>query len=159
MAKLVVDPQLLNRMWEKLKDKPLGKRIFSRAVGTAAPYTGSIGALVDELRPGYARVHLRDRKRVRNHLNSVHAVALINLGEVTTGLAMMSLVPKGGRGIVTSLSMEYKKKSRGTITCEATATLPEGEGQVDAEVVGTLRDAAGDVVAIARAQWRLDLPG
>jgi hypothetical protein len=55
--------------------------------------------------------------------------------------------------------MEYKKKSRGTITCESQATLPERKGQVDAEVVGTLRDAAGDVVAIARAQWRLDLPG
>jgi acyl-coenzyme A thioesterase PaaI-like protein len=159
MAKRVADPQQLNRMWEMLKNKPLGKRIFSRAVGTAAPYTGSIGALVDEFRPGYARVHLRDRKRVRNHLSSIHAVALINLGEVTTGLAMMSLVPKGGRGIVTGLSMEYRKKSRGTITCESTATLPEGHGQVDAEVVGTLRDAAGDVVAIARAQWRLDLPG
>ena len=158
MPTIPTDPAYLLTLWERLKDKPLGKKIFSRGVGMMAPYTGSIRAEVVDFGPGYARVQMRDRKRLRNHLRSVHAVALMNLGEVTTGLAMMSLVPSGGRGIVTSLNMEYRKKSRGTITCECEATMPPGSGKVDAVVEGILRDASGDTVAIARAHWRLDIP-
>ena len=152
------DPQMLLTLWERLRDKPLGKKIFSRAVGMMAPYTGSIRAEVVAFERGHSRVQMRDRKRLRNHLRSVHAVALMNLGEVTTGLAAMSLVPTGGRGIVTDLAMEYRKKSRGTITCECHAALPPGTGKIDAVVEGILRDESGDTVAIARAQWRLDIP-
>lgn len=152
------DPQDLLRLWEQLRGKPFGKRIFSRIVGKMAPYTGTIRAEVLEFSPGYARVQMRDRRRLRNHLRSVHAVALINLGEVTTGIATMSLVPSGGRGIVTGLSMEYRKKSRGTITCECHSSLPPGSGSLDAIVEGILRDASGDTVAIARAEWRLAIP-
>jgi len=159
MFKSLSDPQHLLKFWDQLKDKPLGKKIFSRGVGMMAPYTGSIRAEVIEFHRGHTRVQMRDRKRLRNHLRSVHAVALMNLGEVTTGLAAMSLVPTGGRGIVTDLTMEYRKKSRGTITCECHAALPPGSGKVDAVVEGILRDESGDTVAIARAQWRLDIPG
>lgn len=152
------NPQRLVDVWDRLARLPFGRRIFSRMVGMAAPYTGTVGARFIEVRPGYARAELRDRRRVRNHLRSVHAVALLNLGEATTGVAMMSQVPAGGRGIVTGLAMEYRKKSRGTITCEAQAPRIPGVGRHDLQVEGILRDASGDTVAIARATWRLDIP-
>jgi acyl-coenzyme A thioesterase PaaI-like protein len=156
--KLSLDPTSLLSTWNKFTQRPLGKRIVSRMIGMMAPYTGTIGAQVVDLAEGYARAQIRDRWGLRNHLKSLHAVALMNLGELTTGMAMMSAVPKGGRGIVRELQMQYVKKARGTITAEARAAVPSTPGTHDVWVEGELKNAAGETVAVARALWRLDIP-
>jgi acyl-coenzyme A thioesterase PaaI-like protein len=122
-------------------------------IGFMIPYSGSIAPRVVELRPGYARVQMRDHRAVRNHLHSVHAIALMNLGELTTGLAMSLAMPDGARGIVTGLSMEYLKKARGLLTAEC--TVPEFDATVSTqhEFRANIVDEKGDVVARAIAHW------
>jgi acyl-coenzyme A thioesterase PaaI-like protein len=139
--------------WERLSALPMGKWLFSQGIGRMAPYSGTVGALVDELRPGYARVLLRDRKKVRNHLNSVHAIALMNLGELATGLALMSAMPDDARGILAGLSMDYHKKARGLLTAECSCEVPESSERKEYEIVGEIKDESGELVATARARW------
>ena len=143
------------RWWERLSKLPGGKTIFSIVIGQTAPYTGSIGARVEELRPGYARWTLRDRHALRNHLNSIHAVALVNLAEVTSGTAMLMSLPAGTRGIVTSLTTTYMKKARGRLTAECRCDLPEVVSETSFDVHAEIRDEAGDVVARATVTWLL----
>jgi acyl-coenzyme A thioesterase PaaI-like protein len=156
MSKALAAPTaVLARWWERLRPLPGGKTLFSIFLGRLAPYTGSMGARVVELRPGYSRWQLRDRRRVRNHLNSIHAVALANLAEVASGTAMLMTIPPGVRGIVTALSIEYVKKARGTLVAECSCEVPPVTEERDQLVEAIVRDASNDVVARASIRWRL----
>jgi acyl-coenzyme A thioesterase PaaI-like protein len=142
--------------WRRFSDVPGGSWLFSRLVGRMAPYTGSIGARVVALEPGRAVVTLRDRRRVRNHLRSVHAIALANLGELASGLAATAAMPAGVRGIPTTIHVDYVKKARGTLTATGLAALPPVSGPTTANVGADIVDADGDVVASVRVTWTLE---
>ncbi len=141
--------------WDRLSNLPGGRRIFSKFLGQAAPYTGTIDAKVVELRPGYAKVEMRDRRAVRNHLKSVHAIALMNLAEVASGVAVVYGLPDDARGILSGLSIDYIKKGRGTLTAECSFEPVTDAERREFIVEPVIRDASGEVVAKARAKWLL----
>jgi acyl-coenzyme A thioesterase PaaI-like protein len=140
---------LIRDAWNVLSRFPGGRRIFSRLAGRMAPYTGTIHATVVELRPGYAEVQMADRRGVRNHLESVHAVALVNLAELAGNIALFYSLPDGMRFIVSGLSIDYVKKARGTITATSECPIPAPGLRAEYKVPVILRDASGAEVARA----------
>ena len=148
-----LDAEALLQVWRRAQRLPGGSALFSKLVARAAPYTATIDARILELERGYARLELRDRRAVRNHLNSIHAIALANLAEETTGLGMLSTLPPEARGIVTSLHMEYLKKARGTLVSECRAPAIDPSTRNSYEVVSEIRDETGDIVARGTAGW------
>jgi acyl-coenzyme A thioesterase PaaI-like protein len=149
----LASPETLRRAWNVLRHAPGGGVLLGQILGNLTPYTGTIRPEILELEPGFARVRMRDRRRVRNHLDSVHAIALMNLGEVATGVAVMSALSEGMRSIITHLEMDYLKKARGPITAECRVDLPTHNERMELDVTADLRDEAGEVVARARACW------
>jgi acyl-coenzyme A thioesterase PaaI-like protein len=124
------------------------------------PYTGTLGARIEELEPGRVRLRVPDRRRVRNHLDSIHAVALTNAGELASGLALVTALPPGVRGIVTHLETEFHHKARGELSASSRVPPPDGDpgpqGWYGERRVETLvRDEEGRTVATFSATWRL----
>lgn len=132
--------------------------MFSRLIGWFVPYAGTLGANVVEMTDGRAVVSMPDRRAVRNHLHSIHALALANLGELTANLALLTLCPPGGRFIVTRLEVDYLKKARGELlcSCDVPSDLPWATVERTA-ATASLVDSQGETVTRVTVYWKLDV--
>ena len=135
--------------WRRLQAKPFGKAIFSRAVCFKAPYFSSISPRFLELAPGIARVAMKKRRAVQNHIGTVHAIAMCNLAELAAGTVTEISIPETMRRLPKGMTVEYLKKAETDV--EATATLPSVEDGAarDVPVTVELKDAAGELVCRA----------
>lgn len=134
--------------YRRLSRLPFGRALFSRAVGFVAPYFSTIGPEVVDYGPGYAEIAMRDRRRVHNHIGTIHAIAMCNLAELCGGIAIDSALPKSLRWIPQGMTVKYVKKAKGRIVGRCRIP-PEAvrEGSVIARV--DVVDGAGDIVFYA----------
>ena len=145
-------------LWRRLAPLPGGKWLFGRLLSRMVPYSGAVGARVVSLEPGRVRIELSDHRRVRNHLGSIHAVALVTLGELASGLATLTAVRPGVRGIVVGMTVEYIKKARGRLVAESHSEPPPVTETIEHVAVATIRDLRREEVARLAVRWRLSPP-
>ena len=136
-------------MWNKLRNMPLGKWLFSKVICWKAPYFSTIAPRFEELRPGYAKVSMKKRRAVQNHIGTVHAIAACNLAELGAGTMMEASLPASMRWLPKGMTVQYLKKCETALTAEATATdLAEGPAR-DVTVNVDLKDTHGNIVVHA----------
>ena len=80
-----------------------------------APYFASIAPRIEVLEPGRCEARIAHRRRVTNHLGTVHAIALCNLAELCAGLMTDVSIPADMRWIPKGMTVEYLKKAVGTM--------------------------------------------
>ncbi|AKC86142.1 hotdog fold domain-containing protein [Pseudoxanthomonas suwonensis] len=143
-------------LYRKLQRWPGGDRLFSRAVCFKAPYFASIAPRIVRLEPGRCEATIRHRRRVSNHLGTVHAIALCNLAELVAGVMTDASLPASMRWIPRGMTVEYLKKATGPMHAVATPDVPlvESAEGYDLPVGVVVRDRSGDTVFRARiAMW------
>jgi acyl-coenzyme A thioesterase PaaI-like protein len=114
-----------------------------------------MGAQVLELKEGRAVLQLKECRKLRNHLNSMHAVALMNLAELTSGLAVTSRVPPTHRGIVKAFKIDFEKKARGKLTAKSEYLTPIPQQATDLDVHVEIFNELGERVCKATTLWRI----
>jgi acyl-coenzyme A thioesterase PaaI-like protein len=133
---------------------PAGRWLFSRAICFKAPYFASIAPRVDALGTGHCTVSFAHRRRVSNHLGTVHAIALCNAAELAAGLATEAGLPRSMRWIPRGMQVQYLRKATGRMTATARAgTLQHTDAQ-EMPVEVDVTDAEGATVFRATvAMW------
>ena len=99
-------------MYNKASKLPAGKWIFSKALCVVAPYFGSIKPMFDELRPNYCQISIKKRRKVQNHIGTVHAIAMCNMAELAGGTMTDISIPKGARWIPAGMTVQYLKMAK-----------------------------------------------
>jgi acyl-coenzyme A thioesterase PaaI-like protein len=143
-------------MYRRMSRWPAGRWLFSRAVCFRAPYFATIAPQFIALEPGRCEVEIRDRRRVHNHLGTVHAIALCNLAELSAGVMTEASLPSAMRWIPKGMTVEYLKKARGTMHAIATPDIAivDSSAGYELPVTVSVRDPQGDEVFRARiAMW------
>jgi acyl-coenzyme A thioesterase PaaI-like protein len=143
-------------LYRRFTHWPCGEWLFSRAVCWRAPYFATIAPRITQLEPGRCEATLRHRRKVTNHIGTVHAIALCNLAELSGGLVTDASIPASMRWIPKGMQVEYLKKAIGRMRAVATpdlASMANTEGY-ELPVTVTITDAVGDAVFRARiAMW------
>lgn len=119
------------KTYNKVIKYPFGKQLFSYRVARTAPYFTTIKPSIEEIKPAFSRISMRNRKAIHNHLGTIHAIALCNICELAMGMSVESCVPSNRRWIPMGMQVNYLKKA----TTDLTATCNmENANWADTEV-------------------------
>ena len=131
------------KLWQKITAKPGGKWLFSQVIARKAPYFKTINPSIDIIEPCHSVVTLEHKKKVQNHIGTVHAIALCNLAEIAMGMVAEATVPGHMRWLPKEMTVKYLKKASGKMTATATAKEPKWEGKFDWPVDVSVTDPDG----------------
>jgi acyl-coenzyme A thioesterase PaaI-like protein len=87
------------------------------------------------------------RRRIQNHIGTVHAIAMCNAAELAAGLATDVTIPGSMRWIPKGMSVRYLKKALGVLTATARVDPVADDAsarELHANVV--VRDASDEIV-------------
>ena len=111
-------PSVLS-LWNTMNRLPRGDRLFSIAFARKAPYFATIRPRFTDIRPNRAELLIPKRRRVHNHLGTVHAIALCNGLEAAMGALAEATIPADKRWIPKGMTVAYTAKATSDITCIA----------------------------------------
>ena len=137
--------------YQRISRWPAGRWLFSRLVCWKAPYFASIVPRIESLEPGRGIASIAHRRKVSNHIGTVHAIALCNLAEFVGGLTCEVSIPHGMRWIPKGMDVKYLKKAVGRMRATAVPAFPAhvaDEGYALPFDV-TIQDPQGDAVLTA----------
>ncbi len=137
------------KLLRTLSSKPGGLWLFSKLVCFKAPYFASIKPVFTELEAGSASARIRKRRRVTNHLGTVHAIAMANLCEFVAGTLMEVSISRQMRWIPKGMTIEYLAKAETGISAHCELENYDWQEKQDVVVEVIVTDDQGKVVSKA----------
>ena len=131
------DHNRLARVVHKFDSLPVGLRrsLITWVFGGTVHFVRTAGLKFEELGEDRAVLMVRNKRRVQNHIGTVHAAAVALLGETATGAVFGMSVPDDKIPLLKSMQINYLKRSQGALRAEATLS-PELRARIGAEGKG-----------------------
>lgn len=133
------------KFWNKLNGSAIGRWLFAKIICFKAPYFGSISPRISVLQANRCEGYFNHKRKVQNHIGTVHAIALCNIAELCAGLMVDVSLPSDMRWIPQSMTVNYLKKAKGKMhaTAEPIDPLISTPESYPAKTKVNIRDSSG----------------
>lgn len=130
-----------------------------------SPFNAHLGSKLLQWDNNTAVIFVKRRRRVRNHVGSIHAGALFTLGETCAGIVIVRNFPFGQyRPLMSDVRVNYSKQARGDVTGTCTIS-PDVITRMKAEIakdevpfvdmVTEIRNTDGEVICTVTTTWQV----
>lgn len=150
----------MNTIVSKINVLPdfLRSRALTTFFGKTVKLTGTVGISVDELTEKRAIISVKNKKKVQNHIGSVHAVANILIAESATGYLVGMNIPDTSVPVIKTIKADYVKRAKGDMKAVATLTdeqikLIQSTEKGETVVKVTVTDGEGKEPVIMEMVW------
>lgn len=106
-------------LYQKLQRYPFGNKIFALLITRMAPYFATISPKVLHLEPNQCTCLIKKTRKVCNHINTVHVIAICNGLEMAMGVMAEASIPANLRWIPKGMTVDYTAKAGSDIRCVA----------------------------------------
>jgi len=117
-------PSTLRTLYSKIMKlpAPIQMPVFTLAFGSAVKFFKTAKLRFINVTPSYALCEVKNRRRVQNHINGVHAVGMALIAESATGVLVGLNVPASSIPVIKSMHVDYVKRATGSMRAEARLT-------------------------------------
>ena len=156
----MAQPSLLNVAVTRINHlpAPLRRPLISSIFGFAVRFAGTGGVRFERLDEMRAVLHLRNRRKVRNHIGGIHAAAMALLAESATGAVFGINLPAGKLPLLKNMHIDYLRRANGDLRAEATLEmgqrlLMQNEERGEVTVAVRVTDSQGEEPIQCQMTW------
>ncbi|WP_196137858.1 DUF4442 domain-containing protein [Aliikangiella sp. G2MR2-5] len=114
---------------DKLQSKPKWLRgwLLDFALGSTIKFIGTAGLHCEQLTQERAVFFLKNRKKVQNHIGTVHAAATSLVAETASGMVVGMNIPDDKIPVLKTMHIDYVKRSTGNLRAVASISKEQIE--------------------------------
>lgn len=112
----------LAKIVDKLQAKPKWLRswLLDYVLGSTIKFVGTAGVNCEKLTQQESIFILKNRKKVQNHIGTVHAAATALIAETASGMVVGMNIPDDKIPVLKTMHIDYTKRSTGNLRAHAT---------------------------------------
>jgi len=136
----------------------IGSPLRSFLIGRTIPLVGTAGLRIERLDAEAAVVFIANRRRVRNHIGTLHAAAMALVAETASGLALGMHIRDDAIPVIQRMTVHYEKRAQGALRAVARIPVEEiarlhDEARGELLVPVTVSDAGGENPIRCEMHW------
>lgn len=150
----------LARLVKKIKGYPrfLQQPVLNFAIRKTVKLVGTAKLDVVELTNTHSIFKLKNRKRVQNHIGTIHAAGMALIAETATGMVVGMNVPDDRVPVIKSFKVDFLKRVKGDLVAKAHLTEAQIEQILtrekgETEVAVTVTDEEGKEPIECQMLW------
>ena len=143
-------PSLINRVVTQVNKLPESVRssALTLTITRAVRFSGTADVVIESLTETQSRLHIKYKKKVQNHIGSVHAAAMALVAESATGFLVGVNLTADKVPVIKAMNIDFTKRATGDLTAEAHLTPEQIEtmrtqDKGDVTVAVTVTDEKG----------------